>query len=180
MLNCHHVSCSVDFPGGSDGKVFAYNAQDPGSIPGSGRSPGRKWQLTPVLLPGKFHGRRGLVGYTVHGVSKSWTRLSNFTSLYHVACQMFNLYFLFSTQSILRCMLSHSSCIRLCATLWTEAHQAPLSMRFSRQQYWSFGLPFPSPGDLPNPGIEPESLMSPALTGGVFTTSATWEAPVLR
>ena len=45
------------------------------------------------------------------------------------------------------------------ATLWTVAHQAPLSMEFSRQEYWS-GLPFPSPGDLPNPGIEP---MSPAL-----------------
>ena len=42
---------------------------------------------------------------------------------------------------------------------WTVAHQAPLSMRFSRQEYWS-GLPFPSPGDLPNPGIEPKS---PAL-----------------
>ena len=45
---------------------------------------------------------------------------------------------------------------RLFATPWTAAHQAPLSMRFSRQGYWS-GLPFPSPGDLPNPGIEPES-----------------------
>ena len=44
----------------------------------------------------------------------------------------------------------------------TVAHQAPLSMEFSRQEYWS-GLPFPSPGDLPNPGIEPESPASPAL-----------------
>ena len=49
--------------------------------------------------------------------------------------------------------------VRLFATLWTVAYQAPLSMGFSRQGYWS-GLPFPSPGDLPNPGIEPES---PAL-----------------
>ena len=49
-----------------------------------------------------------------------------------------------------------------------------MSTGFSRQEYWS-GLPFPSPGDLPHPGIEPESLMSPALTGGFFTTSATWE-----
>ena len=48
----------------------------------------------------------------------------------------------------------------------------PLSMGFSRQEYWS-GLPFPSPGDLSNPGIEPESLMSPAWAGGFFTTSAT-------
>ena len=49
--------------------------------------------------------------------------------------------------------------VRLFATPWTAAYQAPLSMGFSRQQYWS-GLPFPSPGDLPNPGIEPGS---PAL-----------------
>ena len=57
-----------------------------------------------------------------------------------------------------------------------KAHQTPLSMGFSRQEYWS-GLPFPSPGDLPNPGIEPTSLTSPALVGGFFTTSTTWEAP---
>ena len=62
----------------------------------------------------------------------------------------------------------------LFATLWTVAHQAPLSMKFSRQEYWS-GLPFPPPGDLPDPGIEPASLISPALAGGFFTTSATWE-----
>ena len=49
--------------------------------------------------------------------------------------------------------------VRLCATAWTAAYQVPLSMGFSRQEYWS-GLPFPSPGDLPDPGIEPRS---PAL-----------------
>ena len=58
---------------------------------------------------------------------------------------------------------------------WTVAHQAPLSMGFSRQEYWS-ALPGPPPGDLPDPGIEP---VSPALAGGFFTTSATWEAHVL-
>ena len=57
----------------------------------------------------------------------------------------------------------------------TVARQAPPSMGFSRQEYWS-GLPLPSPGDLPNPGTEPTSLMSPALAGGFFTTSSTWEA----
>ena len=56
-------------------------------------------------------------------------------------------------------------------TLWTVAHQAPLPMEFSRQEYWS-GLPIPPPGDLPNPGIEPLSLMSPALADRLFTTSA--------
>ena len=49
------------------------------------------------------------------------------------------------------------SCVRLFATPWTVTYQAPQSMGFSRQEYWS-GLPFPSPGDLPNPGIEPGSL----------------------
>ena len=55
------------------------------------------------------------------------------------------------------------------------ALQAPLSMVFARQEYWS-GFPCSPPGDLPDPGIEPPSLMSPALVGGFFATSATWEA----
>ena len=61
-------------------------------------------------------------------------------------------------------------------TPWTVACKAPLSMGFSRQEYWR-GLPCPPPGDLPNPGIEPVSLTSPALAGRFFTTRATWEAP---
>ena len=71
-------------------------------------------------------------------------------------------------------VLSCFSRVQLLATLWTIAHQAPLSMGFSRQEYWS-GLPFPSPGDLLNPGIEPTSLMSPALADRFFTASITWE-----
>ena len=55
------------------------------------------------------------------------------------------------------------------ATLWTVACQAPLSMEFSRQEYWSM-LPFPTPGDLPDAGIELRSPESPALAGGFFTT----------
>ena len=55
-------------------------------------------------------------------------------------------------------------------TLWTRDPQVPQSIGFSSQEYWS-GVPFPSPGDLPNPGIKPASLMSPT-----FSTSATWEA----
>ena len=55
------------------------------------------------------------------------------------------------------------------------ACHAPLSMGFSRKEYWS-ELPFPSPGDLPNPQIKPASLMSPTLASGFFTTSTTWEA----
>ena len=60
-------------------------------------------------------------------------------------------------------------------TQWTVACQAPLSMGVSRQEYWS-GLPFPSLEDLPNPGIEPASLASPALAGEFFTNCAIWEA----
>ena len=67
------------------------------------------------------------------------------------------------------CMLS---CVRLFATPWTVAHQASLSMGFSRQEHWS-GLPFPSPGDLPTPGIELASPVSPALAGGFFITKNT-------
>ena len=67
---------------------------------------------------------------------------------------------------------SLQSCPTL-STPWTVAHQAPLSVGFSRQECWS-GMPCPPPGDLPDPGIEPAS---PALAGRFFTSSATWEAP---
>ena len=62
------------FPSGSDGKESACNAGDPGSIPGSRRSPGEgKWQPTPVLLPGEYHGGRSLVGYSPWGHKESDT-----------------------------------------------------------------------------------------------------------
>ena len=60
---------------------------------------------------------------------------------------------------------------------WTIAHQAPRLMEFAGQEYWS-GLPFPSPGDLPNQGNEPASLASAALAGGFFTSATSWEAGV--
>ena len=63
----------------------------------------------------------------------------------------------------------------LCATPWTVAHQAPLSMGFSRQEYWS-GLPLPPPGDLPDPRLKPTSNASPALTGSLYLC-ATWGTP---
>ena len=82
----------------------------------------------------------------VYGVAESWTRLKRLSSLAWV--------------------LSHFSCVQLFATLWTVAHQAPLSMGFSRQEYWN-RLSFPSPGDLPHLKIKP---MSRALAGRLFTT----------
>ena len=60
-------------------------------------------------------------------------------------------------------------------TLWTIASQAPLSMGFSKQEYWK-GLPCPPPGNRPHPGIESVSLMSPALAGRFYTSSAIWKA----
>ena len=96
------------------------------------------------------------------------------------------------------CLSQLLSLVQPFAVSWTVVCQAPLSMGFPRQEYWS-GVPFPTPGDLPDPGIEPPSLGSPALAGGFFffffffffficsefchtlkggffTTSATWEA----
>ena len=66
-------------------------------------------------------------------------------------------------------------CPTLCDPVNTVACKAPLSMGFSKQEYQT-GLPCPPPRDLPDPGIEPSSLMSPELAGGFFTTSTTWEA----
>ena len=84
------------------------------------------------------------------GVAKNRTQLSNFTLWFKCASA---------------CLFSH---VQLCVIPWTVACQAPLSVGFSRQKHCS-GLSFPSP-DLPNPGIEPTSLLSPALAKGFFTT----------
>ena len=73
------------------------------------------------------------------------------------------------------CVLSCFSHVQFFAILYIVTLQALLSMEFSRQEYWS-RLLRPSPGDLPDPVIEPASLLSPALAGRFFTTSTTWEA----
>ena len=74
-------------------------------------------------------------------------------------------------------VLNRFSHVLLFVSPQTLARQVSLSMGFSRQDYWS-GLPFPSPGDLPNPEIKPTSLLSPAWAGRFFTASPTWEAPI--
>ena len=76
--------------------------------------------------------------------------------------------------SLLLCGLNHFSRVQLFTTPWTIACPAPLSMGFSKQEYWS-GLPCPPPRGLTDPGIEPVSLTSSALAGGFFITSASWE-----
>ena len=78
------------------------------------------------------------------------------------------------------CVLSHFSRLQLFVTLWIVAHQAPLSVGFSRQECWS-EVPFPPPRDLPpcphpHQGIKPASVVSAALAMKVFTTRAIWEA----
>ena len=93
----------------------------------------------------------------------------------HYASKMLNIKIpLLNTKKNRALVLSSFSPTQLFATLWNVAHMAPLSMGFSRQEHWS-GLPCPLPGDLPDPGIKPSSLMSPALADGFFTTNVTWE-----
>ena len=104
----------------------------------------RKWQPTPVFLPGKFHGWRSLASYSTWGCRIKLTLSPLLFSCYSVDK---------------RKKVKSLSCVRFFATPWTVAYEAPPSMKFSRQEYWSV-LPFPSPGDLPKPGIK---LGLPAL-----------------
>ena len=108
----------------------------------------RTWQPTPVLLPGESHGQSNLVGYSPWGHKELDTTQ---WLTHYILCMIYRLV------------------AKLCPTLstaWTVARQAPLSMGFSRQEYWS-GLPCPSPGDLPHPGIEPRC---PALQADYLLT----------
>ena len=80
--------------------------------------------------------------------------------------------FFFMDEKYAGCIVCVLSRVWLFATAWTVAHQAPLSARFSRQEYWS-GLPFPPAGQTPDPGIKCAFLATPALVSGSFTISAT-------
>ena len=121
----------------------------------------------------------------IHGVTKSQTWLSNWTELNWTDTHLEGvkqclrnyecMILIHTTLSRRLCVLNCFSPVWLFVTPWTVAHQAPLSMGFSRQEYWS-GLPCFPLGDFPNPGIESVSLMSPPLAGGFFTHCATWEA----
>ena len=83
-----------------------------------------------------------------------------------------------STEIISVCVCCVYAVVQSCPTVdpWIVAQQAPLPMKFSRQEYWR-GVPFLSPGDLPDPGIKHTSPVFPALVGGFFITSATWGSP---
>ena len=147
----------VSFLHGSDSREPAYNKGDVGLISGSGRSPGEgKWLTTPIFLPEEFHGQRSLAGYSQWGHKE--LDMTAATEQAQTAPQ--------------NRMCVHAQSLQSCPTSWTVAHQAPLSMGFSRQEYWS-GLPCLPPDDLPDPRIQ---MGSHALAGRFFTTSATWEA----
>ena len=98
-----------------------------------------------------------------------------FISYFLVLRFLFISYFLVlsAVPAVCACVRSRFSSVRLFSALWTVALQAPVSMGFSRQEYWS-GLACSPPWDLPDPGIKPMSLTSPVLAGGFFTPSATW------
>ena len=121
-----------------------------------------KWQPTPISLPGEFHGQRILAGCSPWGHKEcditEW--------LSHVHSDNAKAYPNMSES------ISHSlSHVQLFAAPWTVPCQAPLSMEFSRQGYWS-GLPCPPPGDLPNPGIRTRVSH---IAGGSFTVWTTRE-----
>ena len=109
------------------------------------------------------------LGPYILAVSVKFQRIEHF--LYCEQGKQIHLYFYKRTyycfseiKEAVLCMLGRFSSFRLFASLWTVACQAPLSMRFSRQEYWS-GLPCPPPGDLPTPGIKPVSPVLQADTG---------------
>ena len=141
-----------------------------------------QWPRTCVFSGHKSSPVRGLRGdrldwrLGLHGLYiLSWQRsggrrtelLKNFLTQAHIQRGLGSEFILHVSSLV--CLLSH-----VWLYPWTVAHQAPLSKEFPRQEYWS-GLPFPSPGDLLNPGFEPASL---ALAGGFFTNCVTWEAPL--
>jgi len=115
----------------------------------------RAWQPSPVFLPGESHGQRSLVDYSPwgHKESNKTEQLSPLTS----------------NVSLRVCLLSCLSHAQLSVTPWTIAHQAPLSMGFSRQEYWS-GLPCTPPWAFPDLGIKPATPVSPALQAGSLPT----------
>ena len=108
-----------------------------------------------------------------------WTFVGQVMSLLFNMLSRFVITFLPRSKRLLISWLQSPSAVILdFVTLWTVAHQAPLSRGFSRQEYWT-GLPCPPPGDLSDPGSNPCLFSSPVLVGGFFTTSATWEAPYI-
>ena len=148
----------------------AYNVGETVLIPGSGRSPGggNSNPLQYSCWENPMNRRASwLVGCNLWGC-----KTLNTTEYMHAHMHVYIINKIFILIRIIQvpvCMPRHFSRVQLFATLWTVAHQAPLNMGFSRQEYWS-ELPYPPPGSIPNPGMEPKSLRSPRQTAGFFTT----------
>ena len=131
--------------------------RETGFDPWVGKFPWRsKWLPTPVFLPGKSHGRRSPVGYSPWGRKESDTTVRLHLTSLHFRPQWRGWVALWS-ESVSSCVCvtsflvcSVARCVRLFATLWTVAHQVPLSGGFSKQDYWS-GLSCLPPGDLLHP-----------------------------
>ena len=141
-----------------------------GFNPWVGKIPWRRvWQPTPVFLPGESPWKEEPGRLQSMGLQRVGHNLSTLAAAAAAAAKSFYVGY------VCCAVLSHFSHVRLFATLWTVTLQAPLSTGFSQQEYWS-GWLCPPPGDLPDPGIELVSLLSLALAGNVFTTSAPWEA----
>ena len=132
--------------------VNAGDARDAGSIPGLGRSPGKEMETHSSVLAGKSYGQRNIVVYSTWGCKVSDT--TELLSMHNWT------HYVFKYEWV-------SEVAQSCPTTpWTVAYQDSPSVGFSRQQYWG-GLPFPSPGDLPHPGIKPGS---PALGADALTS----------
>ena len=120
------------FLGSSDGKESACNVGDSGSNLWVGKIPRRKkWQHTPVFLPGKFHGQRSLVGYSPWGHKELDPTEKLECTHTHTHTHTRHFFFML----LLLLLLSRFSRARLCATPETAAHQAPPSLGFSRQEH---------------------------------------------
>ena len=166
------------FPGGSDSKESACIAGDPCSIPELGGCP-REWRgAHSSLLAWRIPWTEepgGLQSMRSQRVSHDWVTITHTHTHTH---EIYWLYKPFSNQVILEqkwvLILVIQLCVRLLSrvrllvTPWTVAHQAPLSMGFPRQEYWS-GLSSPSPGDFPNPGIKLMFPVTSTLADEFFT-----------
>ena len=130
--------------------------------------------LYSVKLPPRLNSSVFLSCTFTYAAKHNWGKTSNYTDLSHFTTTL-KLALNATCQTYCVCMLSCFSHIRLFAIPCTVACQTPLSMGFSRQEYWS-GLPCSPLGDLPGPGNKPMSAVSPAFAGRFFTTSAIWES----
>ena len=129
------------------------------------------------LKESKFNKRKKERQNNAHrNVAVEWMTLQQTPAgqLYSRQSLLFIFFLIYFEAERLACGLGHFSCVRLLAILWTTAHGVPLSTGCSRQEHWS-GLPFPPPGDPPNPGMEPVSPASPALQADPLPLSH-WEA----